>query len=154
MIISTGLANLNEIEKTFYYAKKNGAKNINLLYCVSNYPAKISDFNLNNIKILKEKFKCTVGFSDHSNDKKIVSAAVSAGAEIIEKHIALDNQKRGLDIQFSLKGKEIKEIKKIMNDAYTLLGKKNFFRNKSEKPNTQFRRSIFAIKDIKKNEKF
>jgi len=154
MIISTGLANLNEIEKTFYYAKKNGAKNINLLYCVSNYPAKISDFNLNNIKILKEKFKCTVGFSDHSNDKKIVSAAVSAGAEIIEKHIALDNQKRGLDIQFSLKGREIKEIKKIMNNAYTLLGKKNFFRNKSEKPNTQFRRSIFAIKDIKKNEKF
>ena len=61
IIISTGTSTLKEIEKTFYYAKKNGAKDISLLYCVSNYPAKSSDFNLNNINILK-KFNCKVGF--------------------------------------------------------------------------------------------
>ena len=112
MIISTGMANLNEIETAYKIAKKYGAKDITLLYCVSNYPSKSSDFNLNNIKILKEKFKCKVGLSDHSKDNNIAIAAIAAGAEVIEKHIALDNQKKGLDIDFALKGKQIKKFKK------------------------------------------
>ena len=94
IIISTGMANLKEIETTYKIAKKYGAKDITLLYCVSNYPAKNSDFNLNNIKILKKKFKCRVGLSDHSKDEKVAVTAINAGAEIIEKHIALDNQKK------------------------------------------------------------
>ena len=65
LIISTGMANLQEIETTIKMAKKNGGKDITILYCVSNYPSKVSDFNLNNIKILKDKFKCRVGISDH-----------------------------------------------------------------------------------------
>ena len=56
--MSTGMANLNEITESYYYAKKFGIKDITLLYYVSNYPSKLSDFNLNNIKILKDKFKC------------------------------------------------------------------------------------------------
>ena len=71
MIISTGTANLNVIEFTFKTSKKYGARDITLLYCVSNYPSKISDFNLNNIIILKEKFKCRGGLSDHSKDEKV-----------------------------------------------------------------------------------
>ena len=66
IIISTGMASLIEIEQAYSTAKKNGAKDITLLYCVSNYPSKNSDFNLNNIKILKNKFNCKVGLSDHS----------------------------------------------------------------------------------------
>ena len=108
IIISTGMANLKEIETTYKIAKKYGARDITLLYCVSNYPAKNSDFNLNNIKILKKKFKCRVGLSDHSKDEKIAITAIKAGAEIIEKHIALDNQKKGFDIKFSIKGKKSK----------------------------------------------
>jgi len=154
MIISTGMSNLKEIETTYNCAKKYGAKEIILLYCVSNYPAKITDFNLENIKILKKKFNCMIGFSDHSTDHSVASAAIAAGAEIVEKHIALENQKTGLDIDFSLKGKEIKKFKSILNSTYELLGKKTFFRNKSENNNLQFRRSIFAVKDIKKGEKF
>ena len=80
--------------------------------------------------------------------------AIAAGAEIIEKHIALDGQKNGLDIKFSLKGRKIKEFKNDINVAYNLLGKKNFFRNKSEDKSKQFRRSIFIVKNIKKGEKF
>ena len=154
MIISTGTANMNEIELTFKTAKKYGAKDITLLYCVSNYPSKISDFNLNNIKILKEKFKCRVGLSDHSKDEKVAVAAIAAGAEVIEKHIALDNQKKGLDIEFSLKGKKIKQFREAINKTYRLLGNKEFCRNQSEEKNKLFRRSIFVIKNIKKGEKF
>ena len=154
LIISTGMATLDEIELTFKTAKKYGSKDITLLYCVSNYPSQNSDFNLNNIKILKDKFKCRVGFSDHSKNNKIALAAVASGAEVIEKHIALGNQKKGLDINFSLKGKEIGTFRKIIDEAYNLLGKKRFYRNKSEDKSKVFRRSIFAIKDIKKGEKF
>jgi sialic acid synthase SpsE len=94
IIMSTGMANLKEIGLAYKTAKKNGAKEIILLYCVSNYPSKISDFNFNNIKILKEKYRCKIGFSDHSADNKIVAAAIAAEAEIIEKHIALEGQKK------------------------------------------------------------
>ena len=153
LIISTGLSSLKEIEETFKVAKRYGAKDITLLYCVSNYPAKNMDFNINNIKILKEKFNCRVGLSDHSLDNKIAFASIAAGAEIIEKHIALDDQKRGLDIEFSLKGKKIKEFKESINDVYNAMGKKKFFRNPSENKSKIFRRSIFVVKDIKRGEK-
>ena len=154
MIISTGMANINEIELTFKTAKKYGADDITLLYCVSNYPSKVSDFNLNNIKILKDKFKCRVGLSDHSKDEKVAIAAIAAGAEVIEKHIALDNQKKGLDIEFSLKGKKIKHFREVIDKTYRLLGNKEFYRNRSEEKSKLFRRSIFVIKNIKKGEKF
>ena len=79
---------------------------------------------------------------------------MAAGAEIIEKHIALDNQKKGLDIEFSLKGKEIKHFRRDIDLASDLLGKSFFFRNSSEKNSKIFRRSIFTIKKINKGEKF
>ena len=154
MIISTGMASLEEIDFTVKTARKYGAKDITLLYCVSNYPSKPSDFNLNNIKLLKKMFKCKIGLSDHSKDSRIAMASIAAGAEVIEKHIALSNQKKGLDIEFSIKGKEIKKFRDSINFAYSLLGKKNFYRNKTENKSKIFRRSIFAVKDIKKGEIF
>jgi pseudaminic acid synthase len=154
IIISTGMANLKEIDLAHKTAKKNGAKEIIFLYCVSNYPSKISDFNLNNIKILKDRYSCKVGFSDHSTDNKIVAAAIAAGAEVIEKHIALEGQKKGFDLAFSLKGKEIKDYAIVIKNTSLIMGKKYFFRNKSENKSMQFRRSIYAVYDIKKGEKF
>ncbi len=154
IIISTGMANLKEIDLAYKTAKKNGAKEIIILYCVSNYPSKISDFNFNNIKILKEKFNCKVGFSDHSTDNKVVAAAMAAGAEIVEKHIALERQKKGFDLKFSLKGREIKDYVKTIKETHLMMGRKFFYRNDSEKKNLQFRRSIYAISNIKKGERF
>ena len=154
LIISTGMADLNEIETSVKVAKRNGAKDITLLYCVSNYPSSIDDFNLNNIKILKDKFKCKVGISDHSTDNRVAIASVASGAEVIEKHIALDNQKKGFDIDFSLKGKEIKRLRNDVDIAFKLLGKNFFFRNKNENKSKVFRRSIFTTEDIKKGQKF
>ena len=154
IIISTGMANLKEIETTVKIARKYGAKDISLLYCVSNYPSSINDFNLKNIKILKDKFKCKVGISDHSTDNRVAIASIACGAELIEKHIALDNQKKGFDIDFSLKGKEIKKLRDDIDVTFKLLGKNIFFRSKSENKSKIFRRSIFTTKDIKKGEKF
>ena len=154
VIISTGLANLNEISEVYKVAKKSGCKQLVLLYCVSSYPARNVDFNLNNIDILQKKFKCEIGFSDHSTDNSVAMLAISRGARVIEKHIALDGQKDGLDIEFSIKGKEIRKFKKDMLKAWTLLGKNKFFRTGNELKNIKFQRSIYVVKNIKKGEKF
>jgi sialic acid synthase SpsE len=103
---------------------------------------------------LKKKFKCEVGLSDHSKDNLISSLAISQGVKVIEKHIALENQKKGLDLEFSLKGRQIKAFKKNMIETFDLLKNKNFLRNKSEDKNKIFRRSIFAVEDIKAGSKF
>jgi len=151
MIISTGTGSLEEISEAYNCAKKNGAKDITLLYCVSNYPSLKDDFNLNNIKFMKKKYNCKIGFSDHSTDDSITLAAVAAGAEVIEKHIALDRQRSGLDIKFALKGKKIKNLIKKIKFVNQLLGKNKFLRKSSENNSKKFRRSLFAINDIKKN---
>ena len=155
IILSTGMATLKEIEISFNLAlKHNKLENITLLYCVSNYPSKIKDFNLYNINILKKKFKCIIGLSDHSKDNRVAAAAVIAGAEVFEKHIALDNQKKGHDIKFSLKGKELRTYRNEIDLSHKLLGKNKFKRDKSEDKSKIFRRSIYANKVIKKGEKF
>ena len=153
LIISTGMANLEEIETTVKTAKKNGAKDITLLYCVSNYPSSNKDFNLNNIEILKKKFKCKVGLSDHSLGSNIANLAIAKGAEVIEKHICLNNVK-SVDSKFSLKGNNILKFRINIDEIYHLTKNSNFVRSDQELQNKIFRRSIYAIKDIKKGEKF
>ena len=154
MIISTGTSDLDEIAETYYIAKKNGCRDITLLYCVSNYPSELKDFNLNNILILKKKFRCRVGLSDHSNNNIIAQIAAALGAEVFEKHIALQNQKKGLDLKFSLKGSALKDFKNDLTIVNKIMGKKKFFRTVKENKNKILRRSIFAALDIKKGEKF
>jgi pseudaminic acid synthase len=153
IIISTGMASISEIASTVKIARDNGSKEIILLYCVSNYPSKINDFDLTKIKELKKKFNCSVGLSDHSKGNFIAPLAVSLGAEFFEKHIALDNQKKGVDIEFSAKGKQIKEYSEALKDSYSLLySKKN--KLSSDYKMKVFRRSIFAVENIEKGEKF
>ncbi len=153
IIMSTGMANLKEIETAYKIAKKNGAKNIIILYCVSKYPAKISDYNFNNIKILKERFRCKIGFSDHSLDNRVAATAVASGAELIEKHIALRSEKNSPDYKFSLKDYEIKTYIDNINDISIMKGKNFFYRNSTETKNLKFRQSIYSISKIKKGDK-
>jgi pseudaminic acid synthase len=154
IIISTGTASLKEIELAFKTAKKYGAKKITLLYCVSNYPSKVEDFNFKNIKILKEKFKCKVGLSDHSTDNRVAITAAAMGATVFEKHIATEKQTKGLDIKFSIRGKEIQKYKDDINLAFNLAGGSKRKIDNSDKKSKIFRRSIFACRNIKKGEKF
>ena len=160
IIISTGMASLKEIAEVYKKAQEYGAKKISLLYCVSNYPSRITDFNFYNIKIMKKKFNCEIGFSDHSQNFDIAAAASKAGATIFEKHICLKNVK-ALDHEFSINQNEIKLYKKtilkpiLKSNLYKkLLGKRKFTRKKTEKISKKFRRSIFVIKKIKKGEIF
>lgn len=154
VIFSTGTSNLNEIEKTYKYLKKKGVKDIAILYCVSNYPSTYKDFNFNNIKILKDKFNCVIGFSDHSNNNDVMKSAVAAGAEIIEKHVMLDHHLNSPDSEFSI---EINKVKKLISDLEeikfmnTKLGK--YFLSREEIKNKKFRRSIYVTQLIKKDDK-
>jgi len=154
VIISTGMANIKEIDHAYNIFTKKGLKKIAILYCVSNYPSNINDFNLNNIKFLKKKYKCKIGFSDHSMDNRVAIIASTLGAEIFEKHIALPKQKKGLDIEFSLRGKEIKNYKNDIVLARNILGKDGFFRKKTEQKNLIYRRSLYVVKKIEKGEIF
>lgn len=153
MIISTGMGTLKEIEMAYKIAKKNGCPKIILLYCVSKYPSEIYDFNLENINIMKKKFNCEIGLSDHSNNSIIAKIAVSLGVRIIEKHIANENQKKGVDIAFSLKGSEIRKFVNDIREVNKILGKNKFIRSKKELHNTKLRRSIYVTKEIKKDDK-
>jgi pseudaminic acid synthase len=153
IIISTGTSALNEIELAYKTAKKYGAKDISLLYCVSNYPAKNSDFNIKNIEILKKEFNCEVGLSDHSKDKSIALLSAYAGASIFEKHICIKNSK-GLDSKFSIYGNQILDYRKEIDKGFELRGKNYFFRSFSESKAKKFRKSLWAIKKIKKGQEF
>ena len=155
VIFSTGTSNLNEIEKTYNYLKKRGVKDIAILYCVSNYPSDYNDFNFNNIKILKNKFNCVIGFSDHSNNNDVMKSAIAAGAEIIEKHVMLDKHFKSPDSKFSIEISKVRNLIleltkiKIMNREF---GK--YFFLKKEIKNKKFRRSVYIVEPLKKNELF
>jgi pseudaminic acid synthase len=151
IIISTGLSNISDLEESINFLKKNKSGRIYLLYCVSNYPSKISDFNFSNIQILKKKFKLTVGFSDHSTNDIVAYSAIANGAEIIEKHIAIN--KKSIDGKFS---KNTKQLKLFIQNLKTIpLLKKNTTKYSLPKKNIniKFKRSIFTTDNIKKNTK-
>ena len=145
LIMSTGISNINQITKSVNFLKKNRCGKLHLLYCVSNYPSNINDFNLNNILILKKKFNLTIGFSDHSKDDFVSYLAIEKGAEIIEKHITFDE--KSIDADFSKKTSELKDyianLKKIK-----LLNNKNKYVLPKDNNGKQFQRSIFVVKDI------
>lgn len=153
VILSTGLANLKEVERSINILRKYGSKNIIILYCVSSYPAKIEEFSLNNLKILKEKFKLNVGLSDHSKDLIVSTSSIALGACLIEKHISKNGQKKGLDIEFSLQGKEIKTLKESMIKSWKLTNNKKYQVSSEQKKNLKFRRSIYCVKNILKGDK-
>ena len=155
LILSTGTSSLNEIRSVMnFIRKKNSKTKIFLLYCVSNYPASYRDFNLNNISILKKEFNCTVGLSDHSIDNKVAIAAIGAGAGIFEKHIAIKESKKSPDFKFSLIEEQIGEYRKCLDETFEMFKKNQFYRNKTENFYKNFRRSIYAVRNIKKGDLF
>ena len=154
MIISTGMATINEISDAVYTAKKNGCSKIVLLKCTSNYPAKVEDSNLLSIPYLRKKFNCLVGLSDHTLGIGASIASVSYGAVMIEKHLKLNKNFRSIDSKFSMDPKEFKLLIDETTLAWKSSGKIFFGPSKNEKISKKYRRSIFAINNIKKNEKF
>ena len=153
VILSTGMANILEIREAIKTLRKNGSKDIILLKCTSSYPTNLNDVNLSTIPILKKKFKCQIGLSDHTIGGISAITSIGFGATVIEKHITI-NKKNSIDGLFSL---DLSELKKFVRDirlAKKCIGKIKFGPTKTEIKNLKYRRSIVATKDIKKKEKF
>ncbi len=154
IIISTGMANLTEIKRAIKCIKKYN-NNITILYCVSGYPSKEKDVNLNTLKKFKKLFrKFKIGLSDHTDDIYSSFAATALGVSIIEKHFIVSKKIKSADNKFSINPDQLKELKKGVNKIYSSLGKEKIGIKKIEKTSIKLRRSIFAIKSIKKGEKF
>ena len=153
MILSTGMASKKEIDINYKLLKKELKNNFAFLKCSSSYPASINDLNLNTIDKLKEDYNCPIGYSDHSVGDFAAISAISKGACIIEKHVCLD-KKTGIDSDFSQTPDEFIDFIKKCNQTWLSLGKIKFGPTKSEKESFKNRRSLFAIKQINKNEKF
>lgn len=149
MIISTGVAEIKDIELAIEACKKAGNYDITLLKCTSQYPANIDQANLLTIPDLKSRFGVKVGVSDHTMGYLVPTVAVSLGATVVEKHFILDRSLGGPDSAFSMEPQEFKEMVKAIRNAGAALGAVSY--EVSEKDKNR-RRSLFVVKDIKKGE--
>ncbi|MEK7478399.1 MAG: pseudaminic acid synthase [Patescibacteria group bacterium] len=152
VIISRGMANLQEIKLAIKTLKKAGAPSIAILHCVSSYPANPNEMNISTIPVLQKKLGTVVGISDHNLDSAVTIGAVALGAKIVEKHVTLKRTDGGPDAAFSLEPRELKELVKSIRVVEKSLGKPQFVSGKRESTNLIFRRSLFVVKDIKKGD--
>ncbi|PWW11543.1 pseudaminic acid synthase [Mangrovibacter plantisponsor] len=154
MIISTGMADEQEIAEAVNAAKEGGCKELVVLHCVSGYPAPAEDYNLATISDMAKRFNVITGLSDHTIDNTTAIASVVLGACVIEKHVTLDRNGGGPDDSFSLEPNELNALCRDAKVAWTALGQVNYAKKESEKGNVKFRRSLYVVSDIKKGEKF
>lgn len=154
IILSTGMATIKEIKEAVDTAKKAGAKETILLKCVSSYPAKPQDMNLKTILDMQKRFGCPIGLSDHTLGIGASIAAVSLGAKLIERHFTLSRKIKTPDSFFSIEPQEFKELVDNIRVVEKSLGNVFYGLTREEKKNRVFRRSLFAIRDIKKGEIF
>jgi len=154
LILSTGMATLKEIREAVKTARKTGAKDIVLLKCVSSYPANPEEMNLKTIPHMKELFNCPVGLSDHTLGISVSIAAVSLGANMIEKHFTLSRKFKTPDSFFSLEPKELKDLINNIKVVEQALGEVFYGITKEQKESLIFRRSLFIVEDMKKGDRF
>lgn len=148
MIISTGMANEDEIEEAITAAKEGGCKQLTILHCVSGYPAPPEDYNLRTLLDMQQRFDLPVGLSDHTLDNTTAIASVAMGACMLEKHVTLDRNGGGPDDSFSLEESELNALCMGAKTAWKALGKVDYGRKSSEVANVQFRRSLYFVKDL------
>lgn len=154
MIMSTGIATLEEIQEAVDACRKVGNNDITLLKCTSSYPAPLAEANLLTIPDMEKRFECKVGLSDHTTGNVCACTAVSLGAQVIEKHFIIDRSIGGPDSAFSMQKEEFAEMVKRIRETESCLGKVSYELSEKMKNNRKFARSLFACKDIKKGELF
>lgn len=149
MIISTGMADLEEITEAVEAARAGGCQEVAILHCVSGYPAPASDYNLATLADMAARFGVPVGLSDHTLDNTTAIASVALGAAVIEKHMTLDRTGGGPDDSFSLEPKEFAELCSSARAAWEAVGKIDYGRKSSEHDNVKFRRSLYFVQNMK-----
>jgi pseudaminic acid synthase len=154
IIISTGMANLSEIQDAVVTARQGGARDLALLHCVSAYPAPVSDANVRTVPHLAAAFGVVAGLSDHTPGTAAAVAAIAMGASIIEKHFTLARSDGGPDAAFSLEPEEFKRLVEDCRSAWSALGRVTYDLTGSESASTTFRRSIYSVQVIEAGEAF
>ena len=154
MIISTGMADLSEINDAVLTVRKQNNSNLALLRCASAYPAITDAMNLRTMQNMAETFQVPVGLSDHSMGSVGAVTAVALGAKIIEKHFCLSRTTKNPDSTFSMEPLEFKKMIQDIRAAEKAIGIVKYGPTEQEKENIGFRRSIFCVQDIKKGDKF
>lgn len=152
IIISTGIAEKEDIELAIETCLKEGNDKIAILKCTSSYPAPYEEINLKTINDMEKKFNTTVGLSDHTLGDEIAIAAVTLGAKIIEKHFILDKKLGGPDCEFSMEPQEFKKMVTAIRNTEKALGTVSYNLSDKTRKNREFSRSLFVVKDIKKGE--
>ena len=148
LIISTGLADRDEIAATVNCARGAGCRDLIVLHCVSAYPAPTEESNLRTMVDMARTFEIPVGLSDHSAGTAVSISAVALGAVLVEKHFTLDRADGGLDSAFSLEPGELAELRAAADTAWKALGTASYARTASEESSLVFRRSVYAEADI------
>ena len=154
LILSTGMADICEIQEAVTTARKAGAEDITLLKCVSSYPAKPEEMNLRTIPHMRELFQCPVGLSDHSLGIGASLCAVALGATVIEKHFIQSRKIKTPDSFFSIEPQELKQLVESARIVEQALGEVHYGLTEEQRKSRAFRRSLFVIQDMKKGEVF
>jgi N-acetylneuraminate synthase len=149
MIISTGMADAEEIQQAIDAAREGGCHELALLHCVSGYPSPAEDYNLRTIPDMIQRFGLVTGLSDHTLDNTTAITSVAMGASIIEKHFTLDRSGGGPDDSFSLQPAELAALCKGTKTAWAALGRVDYGLKSSEQGNVKFRRSLYFVKGLK-----
>lgn len=153
IILSTGMSTMEDIDAGMNVLRKNGAGEITLLHCTTQYPTPYVEVNLKAMDMLRQKFKCRVGYSDHTKGIEVPIAAVAQGASVIEKHFTLDQNMEGPDHKASLEPDELQEMVRAIRNIEQALGDGEKRPMPSEIANKVVaRKSIIAARDIKKGE--
>ena len=149
MIISTGMADAEEIQEAIDAARGAGCEQLAILHCVSGYPAPAEDYNLRTIPDMIDRFGLVTGLSDHTIDNTTAITSVALGASLIEKHFTLDRNGGGPDDSFSLEPAELHALCRDAKTAWQAMGRVDYGRKSSEQGNVQFRRSLYFVRDMK-----
>lgn len=152
IIISTGIATLEDIELAIKTCLDIGNDKISLLKCTSSYPAPLDEINLKTIPDMRGRFDCVIGLSDHTLGGDVSTAAVALGAKIIEKHFILDRNMGGPDSEFSMEPQEFKQMVVSIRNVEKALGEVNYDLSVKSKINKEFSRSLFVVEDIDEGE--
>jgi len=149
IIISTGMANAEEIQEAIEAAQECGCKEVAILHCISAYPASAADYNLRTISDLIQRFGLVTGLSDHTLNNTTSITSVAMGASIIEKHFTLNRNGGSPDDSFSLEPVDLAALCQDVKIAWEAIGKVDYGRKPSEQANIKFRRSLYFVKDLK-----
>lgn len=154
IIMSTGIAYMNEVEEAIKVCKEEGNENIILLKCTSAYPAPYEDINLKTIANMKETFGCITGLSDHTLGDAVAIASVAIGAKVIEKHLTLKRDDGGPDSTFSMEPEEFVNMVKNIRAVEKAMGKVTYELTDKQRNSRGRSRSLYVVEDIKKGEVF